>query len=212
MQGHWQDADPYGVEHRLFPVLIAAFLLAAGTTLAGPSVPAPLPTVETSEVRPAQVEARDEDLVVMEVVDVVEPEEGALHVVLLMDRRSEYVLPIFLAAAEAEALRTGLLTEDGNPSPQVLLGEAIRNLGGEIRRVEVEIPADEPPRAWVVVGRGEEEFSLLARPGDALALALESRSPVLAHKTLVRDQGIPKERVKNAPNGLPSGLRAPANL
>lgn len=213
--------------HRLFPVLLFAFGIAAWATLQASPGGARLGKAGSAALKPRLAHFSsglksllpDRSLVPMAVEDVVEHQPGNLEAILLVDEKSRYVLPIFVEPSEGEAVRralsgglfSGMVTHE-------LIDEVVRSLGAEVERVEVRADEGLLLRAEVVLrvpGRGGDPGRIVldARPGDALALALASRSPVYTTGRVLEEQGIPRTRPALRSQGdIPSPLKPPESL
>jgi len=204
-------------EHQIFFFLVVAFGVAAAATLTGPlASPRPLthaepPPPPAPEIVLSKASEMSPGLIAVRVADVLLPDGTNNGVVLLVDEASQYVLPVFLSAAESEAIRKGL-KPDGHAGAPDLLGRAVAALGAEVERVEVRQGAHEAVESRVVLRRGGELLQLDARPADSLALAVMTHKPVFAPSVMLDAQGIRREAVQHLPGGLPSRLKDPEQL
>jgi bifunctional DNase/RNase len=204
-------------EHQLFVFLVIAFAIAASATLAGSAshstVTAHLPP--PPEAPPAIVLSKAADLspglVAVQVADVLLPDGTNNGVVLLVDEASRYVLPVFLPAAESEAIRKGL-KPDGIQGAPDLLERTVTALGAEVERIEVHQGLHESVESRVVLRRDGQLMQLDARPADALALAVITHKPVYAPTVMLDAQGIRRDTITHLPGGLPSHLKDPEQL
>lgn len=220
-QGEWPDGAP-APAHRLFPVLLFAFAVAAVTMVQrspARSVPA-FPRELAAPLFPQALRSTppaEKSLVLVQVADVVNHAGEGLDAVLLIDGRSEYVLPVFVDSSEGDAIRRALegVSLEG-PGTYELLHAAVRSLGAEVSRVEVF--GEETGlglRGRIVLERGPTTDAALvldARAGDAVALALATRSPLFASGRVLEEMGIRTDALPTRRTDIPSQLKAPASL
>lgn len=229
-----------GFTHLLVPLLVAAFGLAASATVSpapqrarAPALPVPqaertgaaiappaataaaeTPAAETpAAVQPAAAPAPLRDkLVAVQLADVLVPDGEGAPVVLLMDSGARYVLPVVVESGAGRVLRVALKRDESlPPGSWELAHKAIRALGGEIDRVEVEESGDDF-RGRIVVKRAGEEIRLDAAAGDALAVAQASGTTVYVQGGMLSSRGISRDAVTHRPGGIPSNLRTPDRL
>lgn len=202
--GRWDDDRRW--EHRLLPMLVGAFVAAAGATLVGP--PSPRARTEPSTRAGGLLSST---FMPVHVADVILTEGNDNGVVLLMDGRSEVVLPIFVDARSGKAVERGLRARSGDPSTS-LLGQAMQTLGAELERVQVARGDSDSVRVQLVLRRGSEQFVIDADAGEALAMALTAGRPLYTANQLMAEQGIRREVIQRAPAGVPSGIKGPESL
>jgi len=208
-------------EHRLLPVLLIAFGVAVGATLG--AIPKHKRAVQTREPSsPAVVTTasflsafhhHDDQMTAVQVADVVAADGENTSVVLLADRGSEHVLPLFLSAGDGGVVERQLRGKGGQLSdPAGLLRQSVEALGGVVDRVEISDRDQDELAGRVIIRREGAEVALDASPSDALALAVTAGVPVYVPNRMLSDQGIDRESLKEAPTGLPSTLKAPQRL
>jgi bifunctional DNase/RNase len=118
------------------------------------------------------------------------------HVVLLQERDSGRLLPIWIGPSEAHSIATrlaGIATE--RPLTHDLLMSMLGRIGAEITRVVVkDLVADENGggvfhgSVFVQVGPNEIEFD--SRPSDAIALAVRAGARILVADTVLEKSAI----------------------
>ncbi len=96
-------------------------------------------------------------------------------VVILQEVGGERVLPIWIGPAEASAIAMELAgMKFSRPLTHDLAASLIRGLGGVLTRVLITRVQDNTYYAEMVIQRGDEVFSVDARPSDSIAIALRS--------------------------------------
>lgn len=114
-------------------------------------------------------------------------------VVVLQEAEGERVLPIWIGPAEASAIAMELAgMKFQRPLTHDLFPTIIRGLGGTVRRVIITGVHDNTYFAEVVIQRGEEMFTVDARPSDSIAIALRTQADLFAgDELLTRPSGDP---------------------
>jgi len=110
---------------------------------------------------------------------MVDPMAGT-PIVILKDKQGERVLPIWVGVPEANAI--ALQIENvSTPRPMThdLLRNIITDLEGRVGRVVVSDLKDNTYFAVIHLTVRGEPVAVDARPSDAIALALRTRSPIL---------------------------------
>lgn len=109
---------------------------------------------------------------------------------LLEEVAGDRVLPIFIGAPEATAIAYALQgVKAPRPMSHDLLGNVITSLGAQLFAVEITELRDNTFFANLRLVRNHEEFSVSARPSDAVALALRIGSPILVSDELMAAEG-----------------------
>ena len=109
-----------------------------------------------------------------------------MPIVILKDREGERVLPIWVGIFEANAI--ALQIENiATPRPMThdLLRNIISDLEGRVDRVVVSDLKDNTFFATIHLTVKGEPVVVDARPSDAIALALRTRSPILVEETVI---------------------------
>jgi bifunctional DNase/RNase len=116
---------------------------------------------------------------------LVDPKSG-LPIIVLMETNGRRALPIVVGMAEAEAIALALRkTEVPRPRTHDLLRAAIEALGGEVARVVVTGLEASTFYARVYVETDGGTIDLDARPSDAIALAVRTRSPIFVAEHVI---------------------------
>jgi bifunctional DNase/RNase len=111
-----------------------------------------------------------------------------MPIVILKDKASDRVLPIWVGIFEANAI--ALQMENvATPRPMThdLLRNVITDLDGRVDRVVVSDLKDNTFYAIIHLTVRGERLSLDARPSDAIALALRTRSPILVDELVINN-------------------------
>jgi bifunctional DNase/RNase len=116
---------------------------------------------------------------------MVDPVAGT-PIVILKDKLGERVLPIWVGVPEANAI--ALQIENvATPRPMThdLLRNIIADLEGRVDRVVVSELKDNTYFAIIHLTVRGERVAVDARPSDAIALALRTRSPILVEEAVI---------------------------
>lgn len=112
-------------------------------------------------------------------------------VVILQEIEGTRVLPIWIGPAEASAIAMELAGMTfARPLTHDLAASMLRGMGGELKRVLITRVQDNTYFAEMVIQRGEEMFSLDARPSDAIAIALRTESRLFTTDGLLAAGGV----------------------
>ena len=109
-----------------------------------------------------------------------------LPIIILRDEGQDRVLPIWVGPVEANAI--ALQIENvATPRPMThdLLRNVIKDLDGTVERVVVCDLRDNTFYAVIYLNVRGESVAIDARPSDAIALALRTRSPILVDETVI---------------------------
>ncbi|MGH9346158.1 MAG: bifunctional nuclease family protein [Vicinamibacterales bacterium] len=109
-----------------------------------------------------------------------------MPIVMLKDMQGERVLPIWVGIFEANAI--ALQIENiATPRPMThdLLRNVIKDLDGTVERVVVSDLKDNTFYAVIYLTVRGESVAIDARPSDAIALALRTRSPILVEEAVI---------------------------
>ena len=109
-----------------------------------------------------------------------------MPIVILKDREGERVLPIWVGIFEANAI--ALQIENiATPRPMThdLLRNVIADLHATVQKVVVSDLQDNTFYALIYLALNGDTVAIDARPSDAIALALRTRSPILVEETVI---------------------------
>ena len=111
-------------------------------------------------------------------------------IVVLKDPNSETVLPIVIGRFEASAITAELeQISFVRPMTHDLIKNLIGHLGARVKRVEVCDLRDDTFYAWIYLMVNSKEMRIDARPSDALAIALRTRSPIYVDEQVLEKSG-----------------------
>ncbi|HEX6750340.1 MAG TPA: bifunctional nuclease family protein [Longimicrobium sp.] len=107
-------------------------------------------------------------------------------VVILQEEEGDRVLPIWIGPAEASAIAMELAgMKFARPLTHDLFPSIIGGLGGVLTRVLITRVQDNTYFAELVIQRGDELFTVDARPSDSIAIALRTRAQLFAGDDLL---------------------------
>jgi uncharacterized protein len=125
----------------------------------------------------------------MQVQDVISLSEG--EAVLLVDAGRTAVLPIFIGGTEAVSIALRLRNQlPPRPLTHDLLDTVIRQLGGELVKVQVDRMTAGIFVGSIFVRTATGTRRIDARPSDAIALAVGNRAPIYAARAVLDQSGI----------------------
>ncbi len=109
-----------------------------------------------------------------------------MPIVILKDKEGERVLPMWVGVFEANAIA---LQIENISTPRPMTHDLLRNILNEIeadvQRIVVCELRDNTFYAMIYLNRGDETMAVDARPSDAIALALRTKSPIFVEDTVV---------------------------
>lgn len=116
-------------------------------------------------------------------------------IVLLRDASERRQLPIYIGQDQARAIISAL--ENQTP-PRPLTHDLMVNLMDEwdmtLERIVIHSLQDNTFYAILTVRQGEAKKEIDARPSDAIAVALRTKSPIWVMEEVVADASIPVDR------------------
>lgn len=107
-------------------------------------------------------------------------------IVILRDADGQRALPIWVGIFEANAI-TLQIENVATPRPMThdLLRNVIQDLKATVERIVVCDVHDNTYYAMIYVTREGQTMAIDARPSDAIALALRTRSPIFVEETVI---------------------------
>ncbi|MCC6332830.1 MAG: bifunctional nuclease family protein [Myxococcales bacterium] len=142
------------------------------------------------------------------VLDVIELEDGG-WAVLLAEKGTDTVLPIFIGGTEGLAIRLRL-DHQVTPRPLThdLLEDAIEALGGTVVRVEIDdLKADTFLGRVVLKQRAGKLVTLDARPSDSIALALGTGAPIHVASSVLERAGLDRKTLRSKQRAREPGTK-----
>ncbi len=111
-------------------------------------------------------------------------------VVLLKEKDGVRMLPIWIGPSEASAIAIVLAQREfQRPLTHDLLKTVIECLEASVPKIAIVDLQDKTYFAMVYLERGDERFTIDARPSDSIALALRTGSPIFVKEELLREDG-----------------------
>lgn len=130
------------------------------------------------------------DLVRLKVHGVIPDPNTDTHIVILRDEQNSEVLPIWVGAAEGNAIRLAL---EGIMTPRPMSHDLLRSfadhLNLKISRVVVTDVRNNTYYATIHLVSRQTERTVDSRPSDAIALALRTNSPIYATQEVLKRRG-----------------------
>lgn len=160
------------------------------------------PAVSSAPTAASSKSEAPSDYLAVRVSRVVLTAEGGG--VLLQSETDGRLIPIFIGGTEAISI--GLRKEKQKytrPLTHDLLDSVVRQLGGELVKVQVERIENNVFIGRIFLRQGERTFDLDARPSDAVALALGNQVPIFVAKAVLDEAGIRPEDLLND-EGIPA--------
>ncbi|MFB2936830.1 bifunctional nuclease family protein [Aerosakkonemataceae cyanobacterium BLCC-F154] len=116
-------------------------------------------------------------------------------IVLLKDGTERRALPIYIGQDQAKSIIAAL---ENQPPPRPLTHDLLVNMleawEMSVERIIIHSLQDNTFYAIVTVRKGEVKKDIDARPSDAIAVALRTRSPIWVMEEVVADASIPVDR------------------
>ena len=129
-------------------------------------------------------------------------------VVILKEEGGERTLPIWIGAAEANAIAMELRGEKPQrPLTHDLMKQVLVGLGGELKRVLITSLRENTYLAELLIYHGEQFFEVDARPSDSIALALRVQAPIFANEDLLDRSGDNSDDKTDEPSADPDALK-----
>ncbi len=118
---------------------------------------------------------------------VLDPQSN-MPVVVLKEKNSGKILPIWIGPAEAQAITIQLRgITPPRPMTHDLLRNIISGLKAKVVRIVITDLKGGTFYAHIVMQSADRNFSIDSRPSDAIALALRVKAPIFARAQVLRD-------------------------
>lgn len=113
------------------------------------------------------------------------------RVVILKEKETSRYLPIWIGAAEADAIAVKLQgTSVLRPLTHDLMQSVIDALGGKVNSIIVSDLQKDVFFAKIVLNRDGEQLEIDSRPSDAIALAVRVQAPIYAEEDVLDRGGV----------------------
>ncbi len=160
---------------------------------------------EYSPPAKVQPDIRSSKMIKVTIADVVwrENEQGGQTVVVLFDEAGKRLLPIWVGRFEGEAIALGLQKlEMPRPLTFSFMAKLLEISGVKLEEVQISALTGDTFYATVKINGGGKTQELDARPSDAMALAVQTGSPIYVSEEVMTKAGldISEEIAKTIPN------------
>lgn len=110
----------------------------------------------------------------------------SMPIIILKDLEEKYALPIWIGLIEASAIATELENiKLARPMTHDLVKNMLESLNVHMHKVEVNDLSDNTFYARIILAAGDKEVVMDARPSDAIALALRTKTPIFVAKKVI---------------------------
>ncbi len=107
-------------------------------------------------------------------------------IVLLKDKESQEIIPIWIGLLEASSIATQLENiKLARPMTHDLMKSILDHLDVVVSKVEVSDLRNNTFYAIIHMNWNDMDFAIDARPSDAIALALRTKSPIFVHQQVI---------------------------
>ena len=115
-----------------------------------------------------------------------------MPIIILRDQNGQRVLPIWVGVFEANAIALQIENvQTPRPMTHDLLKNILEDLEARVERVVVTSLKENTFYALIHLATGEGSLTIDARPSDAIALALRTRSPIFVEEAVIQSaQGV----------------------
>ena len=109
-------------------------------------------------------------------------------IIVLRDREGQRVLPIWVGVFEANAIALQIENvQTPRPMTHDLLKNIIDDLSAQVERIVVTELKENTFYALIHLRKNGHSIEVDARPSDAIALALRTRSPIFVEETVIQN-------------------------
>jgi bifunctional DNase/RNase len=110
-----------------------------------------------------------------------------MPIIILRDQDGQRLLPIWVGVFEANAIALQIENvQTPRPMTHDLLRNVISDLEAEVQRIVVCELKENTFYATIYLRSGARTLTVDARPSDAIALALRTRSPIFVEETVIQ--------------------------
>jgi uncharacterized protein len=111
-----------------------------------------------------------------------------MPIIILRDENGQRVLPIWVGVFEANAIALQIENvQTPRPMTHDLLKNILEDLEARVERVVVSALKENTFYAVIHLATGGGDVAIDARPSDAIALALRTRSPIFVEETVIQN-------------------------
>ena len=113
------------------------------------------------------------------------------RVVILKEKETSRYLPIWIGAAEADAIAVKLQgTSVQRPLTHDLMQSVINVLGGKVNSIVISDLQKDVFFAKIILNRDGEQIEIDSRPSDDIALAVRVQAPIYAEEDVLNRGGV----------------------
>jgi uncharacterized protein len=110
-----------------------------------------------------------------------------MPIIILRDQEGQRVLPIWVGVFEANAIALQIENvQTPRPMTHDLLKNIINDLHAHVQRIVVCALKENTFYATIHITVGDQALAVDARPSDAIALALRTRSPIFVEEAVIQ--------------------------
>lgn len=142
--------------------------------------------------------AAGQALTEVHVRDVVPLSAAHQAAIILTPAQGEMVLPVLVTESEGASLSGQI---HGHGVGNGLLQKVITQMGGKLLRVELERVEGESVVAQLIVEQKGHALTLEGGAADSIALALESRVPVMATRAVMEGLALTRDQIRALSGG-----------
>ena len=111
-----------------------------------------------------------------------------MPIIILRDQDGQRVLPIWVGVFEANAIALQIENvQTPRPMTHDLLKNIISDLHAHVQRIVVCALKENTFYATIHITVGDQALAVDARPSDAIALALRTKSPIFVEETVIQN-------------------------
>ena len=153
------------------------------------------------------LELRRNTMIKVNIADIYRKEDA--HVVLLLDEKERWALPIWIGHHEALSIAAGLRGySTARPMTYNFIVSLLEAIGAELEEACVEALKKETFYGVAKLRSGDQVHEVDARPSDILALAVRTGSPIFVGEEVMGQAGIDLGDRNGKPLRLGAGIDA----
>lgn len=126
------------------------------------------------------------EFVEVQIIALVEDQKSGNPIVVLWEKNSNRVLPIWIGNTEAQAIGMAL-NKVATPRPLThkLFPGVIQAMGGKLQRIAIDRLKNNTYYASLFINVGTNQIIVDARPSDSLAIALNAGVPIVVARKIM---------------------------